>query len=132
MSDSLEKLIRNAAASIGGTEAVAFAVQHDLRNRNHPWMDVLVHVRPDSSDAAVRAAAISAFREIVSQCILEDKNGALRIGEASNGRDPQFCLVTLARSAGEVTRAAAFIVRCRDEYAALHRLKRVQAVADQL
>jgi hypothetical protein len=32
-------------------------------------MDMLLHERPDSSDAAVRAAAIRAFREIVSQWI---------------------------------------------------------------
>ena len=37
------------------------------------------HIRPDESDADTRAAALSAFQDIMKPCIQQGKDGAIQI-----------------------------------------------------
>lgn len=88
----------------------------------------IAHIRPDESDAETRAAALKAFQEILAPCIAQNKDGAIEVGSPDAG-EPQFCLVTLLRSEGQVVAAAAVITRCRDTERARQRLMSMQLVA---
>ena len=123
--DNLEQLIRNIAVDIGATEAVAFAVQRDFRDGF--WADVLVHIRPDSSDPKVRGAAVAAFKDVIAPCVAQGKDGAIEVDENDDGRGKQYCIVTLGPRDREVTGVAAFVVRCSgldDARAILTRVRR--------
>lgn len=124
----MHDLITTQAVVVAGTEAAAFLIEGQ-QGDGKPELRTVAHVRPDNSEEAIRRQAILAFREIVTQCILEDKDGALRIGEGTNEVDPQFCLVTLLRNENRVVAATAVITRCKDEGRALQRLSTMQLVA---
>ena len=108
----LERSIRKIAVDVRATEAAAFAVERDVRQRL--WMDVLVHIRPDCSDPEVRARAIAAFKDVISPCVDEGKDGAIEVDDRDAGQGKQYCIVTLVRRGSEIVGVAAFIVRCRD------------------
>ena len=124
MSDPLgasRRMIQVAAYNVGATEAVAFTLERLA------FLALIHHVRPDASNAEVRAQAIAAFREIIGRCVAADMDGSFKVVEAGGKKlQPQYCLVTLARRLGRVAGAAAFIVRCRDEAAALQHLATLQ------
>ena len=124
----MHDLITSQAMVVAGTEAAAFLIEGQTGD-GKPELRTVAHVRPDNSEEAIRRQAIMAFREIVTQCILEDKDGALRVGEGTNEVDPQFCLVTLLRNENRVVAATAVITRCKDEGRALQRLNTMQLVA---
>ena len=124
---NLDELIREIASEVDATEAAAFAVKPDFFDGHR--IDPLIHVRPDHADAAARGAAVSAFREIVSPCVQQAKDGAIEIEGTDNGQGKQYCLVALARQDGKVAGAAAFIVRRRDQQDAGIALMRVQRAA---
>jgi hypothetical protein len=109
------------AVAVGGTEAVAFAFDPLLREPR-----LLLHIRPDNSDAVQRAAAVAAFKEIIEPCLREGLNGAIRVGERQGAQPPQFCLVSLVHDAQRrmdlVTGAIAIITRCDDQDVAERRL----------
>lgn len=125
----MNDLIHTQAVVVAGTEAAAFIVE-GATEEGKPELRTVAHVRPDNVEDAVRRQALMAFREIVSQCLAEDKDGALRTDAGSPGEtDPQFCLVTILRQDDRPVAATAVITRCRDESRALQRLNTMQLVA---
>ena len=123
----MHDLITTQAVVVAGTEAAAFLLEGGREGKTE--LRTVAHVRPDNSEEAIRRQAIMAFREIVTQCITEDKDGALRVGEGTNDVEPQFCLVTLLRNDERVVAATACVTRCKDEGRALQRLSTMQLVA---
>jgi hypothetical protein len=86
-------------------------------------------VRPDRADSNQRDAAIEAFKDIVRVCMGHGKDGAIEIVENPRSGNPQFCIVILARRAGEIVGAAGFIRRCADLDAAKIVLRQIQSDA---
>lgn len=114
---NLDELIRGIASRIGATEAVVFGVEQDSFEDRR--IDLLLHVRPDNAELAIREAAVAAFKALVSPCIDQARDGAMEVQSTDNVQGRQYCLVTLARRDSKIVGAAAFIVRCRDERSAL-------------
>jgi putative hydrolase of the HAD superfamily len=107
-----DKLMCKMASSIGGTELAAFVFSQTLAGQR---LRAVVHIRPDSSDAETRAAALAAFQEIIAPCIAQQKNGAIHIdGTRSDDGSSQYCLVALCRNGLRVSGAVGIIVRCQD------------------
>ena len=100
----MHDLITTQAVVVAGTEGAGFLVEGQTAE-GKPELRTVAHVRPDNSDDAVKRQAILAFRDIVTQCIVSDKDGALRVAEGSDDIDPQFCLVTLLRNEDRVVAA---------------------------
>lgn len=124
----MHDLITTQAVVVAGTEGAGFLLEGQTAE-GKPELRTVAHVRPDNSDDAVKRQAIMAFRDIVTQCIVSDKDGALRVAAGSDDVDPQFCLVTLLRNEDRVVAASAVITRCKDESRALQRLSTMQLVA---
>ena len=124
----MHDLITTQAVVVAGTEAAAFLLEGPGQD-GKPELRTVAHIRPDNVEDAIRRQALMAFREIVAQCIAEDKDGALRVGPAGEQVDPQFCLVTLLRNEDRIVAATAVITRCKDEGRALQRLNTMQLVA---
>ena len=126
--DFMRDLIHTQAVVVAGTEAAAFTI--DSRDaEGNAELRTVAHVRPDNVEESVKRQAITAFREIVTNCLEKDKDGALRVGHGTNESDPQFCLVTILRQDDRPVAATAVITRCRDESRALQRLSTMQLVA---
>jgi len=125
--DNLEQLVHKIAVEVGATEAAAFAVEPDFFDGYR--VNPLMHLRPDEADETVRGAAVAAFKEILTPCVQQAKDGAIEIEGSGNQEGTQFCLVTLARRAEKVVGAGTFIVRCRDLQDAQITLMRVQRAA---
>ncbi|MGA2231888.1 MAG: HlyD family efflux transporter periplasmic adaptor subunit [Tepidisphaeraceae bacterium] len=122
----INDLLTTQAVVVAGTEAAAFLLE---KGQNGPGLRTISHVRPDNSSAQTRAAAISAFQEIVIACVNQTKDGAIEISAADNSPEPQFCLVTLLRQEGQIVAACAVITRCRNAERARQRLVSMQLVA---
>jgi biotin carboxyl carrier protein len=133
-------LIHTQAVVVAGTEAAGFLIERiagpdgqlpEGAPENAPPFSLrpIAHIRPDSSTAETRAAAIQAFQELIFPCVQQGKDGAIEVGGAGDTIDPQFCLVTLLRNEGEVVAASAVITRCRDTERAQQRLTSMQLVA---
>ena len=133
-------LIHTQAVVVAGTEAAGFIIERiagpdgqlpEGAPENTPPFSLrpIAHIRPDSSTAETRAAAIQAFQELIFPCVQQGKDGAIEVGGAGDTIDPQFCLVTLLRNEGEVVAASAVITRCRDLERAQQRLTSMQLVA---
>lgn len=124
-------LIHTQAVVVAGTEAAAFLVERTADEKGEAQIGLrpIAHIRPDSSTAETRAAALHAFQELVTPCIQQGKDGAIEVGGAGDTVEPQFCLVTLLRNEGEVVAASAVITRCRDAERATQRLTSMQLVA---
>src|SRR5690606_6486149 len=115
------------AVTVAGTEAAGFMLE---RSSDEMLLRPIAHVRPDSSNAETRTAAITAFQEIIKPCIEQGKDGAIEInGSDGNAMEPQFCLVTLLRADGEIVAASAVITRCMNIERARQRLMSMQLVA---
>ncbi|MEM7809606.1 MAG: HlyD family efflux transporter periplasmic adaptor subunit [Planctomycetota bacterium] len=126
--DFMEDLIHTQASVVAGTEGAAFMIEGPDADGN-PELRTLKHVRPDNVEDGIKRQAIMAFREIVTQCVKQDKDGALRVSAGSDESEAQFCLVTLLRQDDRAVAATAVITRCRDEGRALQRLSTMQLVA---
>lgn len=122
----LQDLLTTQAVSVAGTEAAAFMIE---RQENGFGLRPVAHIRPDSSTEQVRAAAISAFQEIVRPCVVSGKDGTVEVGPPGETGEIQFCLVTLLRSEGNVVAVSAVITRCLDLERAKQRLMSMQLVA---
>ena len=114
------------AVVVAGTEASRIPRR---AAREGPGPAARGHIRPDASDEATRAAAVDAFAQIVQPCAAQGRDGALSKIGSPDGGEPQFCLVTLLRSEGQLVAAAAVIARCRDQERARQRLQSMQLVA---
>jgi RND family efflux transporter MFP subunit len=122
----INDLLTAQAVVVAGTEAAGFIVEKSeqgfsLRN--------IAHVRPDNSTAETRAAAISAFQDILKPCIEQQKDGAIEVQGGDVSSEAQYCLVTLLRAEGDVIAASAVITRCRNLERAHQRLMSMQLVA---
>jgi len=122
----ISHLLTTQAVMVAGTEAAGFLIEKDPEGK--PVLRLICHVRPDESDADTRAAAVQAFQNLVQPCVAQGKDGAIEVGSPDGG-EPQYCLVTLLRSEGEVVAAAAVVTRCRDVERARQRLGSMQLVA---
>lgn len=121
-------LVTAQAVTVAGTEAAGFMLEK--ANESDITLRPIAHVRPDNSTAETRAAAVSAFQEIIKPCIEQGKDGAIEINAADVGsQEPQFCLVTLLRAEGEIVAASAVITRCMNLERARQRLMSMQLVA---
>jgi len=124
----INDLITAQAMVVAGTEAIAFLIEP--AEEDGFALKLLAHVRPDEAAPDVRQAAIQAFADIVKPCIVQGKDGAIRIdGTESNESDPQFCLVTLLRSENGIAAVSAVITRCPNEDRAKQRLQLMEIVA---
>ena len=124
-------LIQTQAVVVAGTEAAAFLIERTANEQGEAQLGLrpIAHIRPDTSSAETRAAAIHAFQELIGPCVAQGKDGAIEVGGAGDSIEPQFCLVTLLRNEGEVVAASAVITRCRDAERATQRLTSMQLVA---
>jgi multidrug resistance efflux pump len=124
----INDLLTTQAVVVAGTEAAGFIIEANADGKGFD-LKTIAHIRPDSSDADTRAAAIEAFRGIVRPCVEQGKDGAIQVSPEGDTIDPQFCLVTLLRSDGNVVAVSAVITRCRDQERAAQRLMSMELVA---
>jgi len=133
----LNDLLTTQAVVVAGTEAAGFLVE---RQPGKPGEDgaaakeekmglrPVAHIRPDESDHETRQAALRAFQNLIVPCVQQNKDGAIEVGSPDGG-EPQFCLITLLKSEGQVVAVSAVITRCRDLERARQRLGSMQLVA---
>jgi multidrug efflux pump subunit AcrA (membrane-fusion protein) len=130
----INDLIHAQAVVVAGTEAAGFLIERGNGEEAQPAENAfslrpIAHIRPDSSTPETRAAAIQAFQDLLQPCVEQGKDGAIEVGGAGDTIDPQFCLVTLLRSDGNVVAASAVITRCPSLASAQQRLTNMQLVA---
>jgi hypothetical protein len=122
----INDLLTAQAVVVAGTEAAGFIIE---RSEQGVSLRNIAHVRPDNSTAETRAAAITAFQDIIKPCIEQQKDGAIEVQGSDGSSEAQYCLVTLLRTDTEVVAASAVITRCRDLERAQQRLMSMQLVA---
>ena len=122
----IKDLLTAQAVVVAGTEAAGFLVE---RGEQGLTLRNIAHERPDNSTAETRAAAISAFQDIIKPCIEQQKDGAIEVQGGDSSAEAQYCLVTLLRAEGEIIAATAVITRCRNLERAQQRLMSMQLVA---
>ncbi len=120
-------LLTTQAVIVAGTEAAGFLIEKG-QEQNTFSLRPVAHVRPDNAPEEIRQQAMAAFIEIVKPCVGQNKDGAIEVGQASEG-ELQYCLVTLLRNEGQVVAVSAVITRCRDLERAQQRLVSMQLVA---
>lgn len=124
----INDLLTTQAVTVAGTEAAGFLLEK-TGEENKVGLRPIAHIRPDSSNAETRAAALAAFQDLIKPCIQQSRDGAIEISAGSDGTESQFCLVTLLRSEGEIVAASAVITRCINVERARQRLMSMQLVA---
>ena len=125
-------LLATQAVTVVGTEAAAFLVERigtDAQGQPAVTFRDLAHIRPDESDAATRAAALKAFKDLIVRCVIEGKDGAIEVGPPNQDNEPQYCLITLLRDGVEIVAVSAVVTRCRNADLARQRLSSMQLVA---
>ncbi len=125
-------LLATQAVTVVGTEAAAFLVERittDAQGNPAVAFKDIAHIRPDESDAATRAAALKAFKELIVRCVVEGKDGAIEVGPANQDNEPQYCLITLLRDGAEIVAVSAVVTRCRNADLSRQRLSSMQLVA---
>jgi hypothetical protein len=123
----LNDLLATMAVTVAGTEAAGFVVE---RNGEQLSLKTLAHIRQDESDAATRQQALEAFQNLVKPCIIQGKDGAIDLGNATAVEsEPQYCLITLLRDGVNIVAVAAVITRCLNLERARQRLLSMQLVA---
>ncbi len=125
-------LLTTQAVIVAGTEAAGFLIEAGQDAEGRPAKNTfslrpVAQVRPDNAEE-IRQQAMAAFIEIVKPCVSQNKDGAIEVGQASEG-ELQYCLVTLLRNEGQVVAVSAVITRCRDLERAQQRLVSMQLVA---
>ena len=73
----LHELIYMQAVTVAGTEAAAFMVRPG--EQSGFLLELVDHIRPDSSTPEQRDAAILAFKEISLPCVQQRKDGAIEV-----------------------------------------------------
>jgi hypothetical protein len=124
----IRNLIEAQGVFIAGTEAAAFLIEQ--QSEREFGLRPVAHVRPDDSSPEVRTKALEAFAEIVRPCVVQGKDGVIEVdGTKRDAVDPQFCLVTLLRSGGNVVAVSAVITRAPNMARAQQRLTNMELVA---
>jgi hypothetical protein len=125
-SKRIEDVVQVAAYMVGATEAAVF---------RRPDMALLVHIRPDEADAALRAAAIAAFKELIEQTNGKDAviEGDAGFAAQSHvlpyaGYRPQYCLIAFPSDGCAADAVVAVIVRCADDREAARKLERLEGI----
>lgn len=119
-------LLHHAASVHACTELAAFDVEDSddykllYYTRGHP-----------ATDETERQAAINAFIDIIRPCVSARQDGAFQVSDEPPPVRPQYCVVTLARRAGRVVGAAAFVKRCADQNDATLLLRRIQNTTER-
>ncbi len=122
----MNDLLTAQAVVVAGSEAAGFLIHKQDEATN---LQPVGHVRPDDSGPEQRSAALAAFAEILKPCVIQNKDGAVEIGEPDESGESRFCLATLLRADEQVVAVSAVIVRCRDTERARQRLMSMQLVA---
>lgn len=125
----IHDLLTAQAISVAGTEAAAFIIDRKSDEVAEFSLRPIAHIRPDQSTQEQRQAAINAFQEIIRPCVIQNRDGAVEVGQMIDGTEAQFCLVTLLRNEGQVVAVSAVITRCRGLERAKQRLVSMQLVA---
>jgi len=81
----INDLLTTQAVVVAGTEAAGFIIEQQQTENGESGFGLrpIAHIRPDNSDASIRAAAINAFQEIIGPCIAQGKDGAIPVGEGN-------------------------------------------------
>ncbi len=124
----IQELLTAQAVTVVGTEAAGFLIEPD-REKGGAHLKLIAHIRPDDSTPEVRQAAVNAFAELIRPCVQQGRDGAIEIDNPGDNVEPQYCLVTLLRSEGNVVAVSAVITRCRDAERAQQRLMSMEMVA---
>jgi multidrug resistance efflux pump len=124
----IEDLLKTQAVVVAGTEAAAFLLEK-RQDQKDPALRPIAHIRADNSSAETRAAAVTAFQQIIKPCIDQAKDGAIELPGGEVGVEPQFCLVTLLRREAEIVAVTAVITRCINVERAQQRLMSMRLVA---
>ena len=125
-------LVATQAVTVVGTEAAAFLVERsgtDAQGNPTATLKAIAHIRPDQSDEQTRAAALREFQNLIVRCVSEGKDGAIEVGQANEGGECQFCLITLLRDGAEIVAVSSVVTRCRNAELARQRLASMQLVA---
>lgn len=134
----IKALIESQGVVVAGTEAAAFLIEPNnngdgAQPQGGPpdfKLRAIAHVRPDESAPEVRQKALEAFAEIVRPCVAQGKDGVIEVdGSRKDTVDPQFCLVTLLRSEGNIVGVSAVIARAANMARAQQRLASMELVA---
>ncbi len=120
-------LLTTQAVTVAGTEAAGFLLER--APENGVALRLISHIRPDNSSPETRAAAVSAFQDLIRPCLAQNRDGAIEIGAPADGGEAQFCLVTLLRAEGDVVAVSAVVTRCINTERARQRLMSMQLVA---
>jgi hypothetical protein len=123
----INDLLTTQAVTVAGTEAAGFLLERTGQDQAN--LRPIAHIRPDQSSPEVRAQAIAAFQDLIKPCIEQQRDGAIEVGQAADGSEAQYCLITLLRSEGEIVACSAVVTRCRDLDRARQRLMQMQLVA---
>ena len=121
MSAILFERIRNAAVLVGALEAITFAVDKDGTLALRP----LVHIRPDSSNEAVRTRAVHAFRRLMSESAQAARDEAIPYMVTGDAGVSRYCLALVMSSekSEHPPLAMGFIVRCASGLVAAEKLE---------
>ena len=124
----LNDLLATMAVTVAGTEAACFGLERT--GQTEFALKPIHHIRQDESDAQTRSAALEAFQSLVKPCIVQGKDGAIDLGNATAlESEPQYCLITLLRDGQQIVAVAAVITRCLNLERARQRLLSMQLVA---
>jgi RND family efflux transporter MFP subunit len=124
----IQELLTAQAVTVVGTEAAGFLIEAD-REKGGAHLKLIAHIRPDDSTPEIRQAAVNAFAELIRPCVQQGRDGAIEIESPGENVEPQYCLVTLLRSEGNVVAVSAVVTRCRDAERAQQRLMSMEMVA---
>ena len=123
----INDLLTTQAVTVAGTEAAGFLLE--AGENNTATLRPIAHIRPDTSNPETRAAALTAFTDLIRPCIQQNRDGAIEVTPGADGQEAQFCLVTLLRNEGQIVAASAVITRCLNTERARQRLMSMQLVA---
>jgi hypothetical protein len=129
--DFVKSLLKAQALMVAATEAAAFIVEAQT-DKNEPALRLIDHIRPDNSTPEARAAAVTAFQQLIKPLLAQGKGDAiieLPSNEGGSGIEPQFCLVTPLRRESQIVAVTAVITRCMDLGRAKQRHLSMQLVA---
>jgi RND family efflux transporter MFP subunit len=127
----VKSLLKAQALMVAATEAAAFIVEAQ-KDQNEPSLRLIDHIRSDNSSPETRAAAVTAFQQLIKPLLAQGKDGAiieLPSGEGGSGIEPQFCLITPLRRESQIVAVTAVITRCMDLGRAKQRHLSMQLVA---
>jgi hypothetical protein len=129
--DFVKSLLKAQALMVAATEAAAFLIEAQ-KDQNEPALRLIDHIRSDNGTPEARAAAVTAFQQLIKPLLAQGKGDAiieLPSNEGGSGIEPQFCLITPLRRESQIVAVTAVITRCMDVGRAKQRHLSMQLVA---